>query len=198
MKILAVLPALLVSLSLYTTVANAGDAKSASKAAPKAAKCEGKTCKLDNCTSSAETCTHEGCDCPKCGHAPKQAPKTSELQMEIDETLSSGTTTAAPATKTTSTTATTETTAPATTGNGYTVTMAEGEMHCGDCAKKVSEALKALPEVEKGSVKVILASKTATLQVKPGAKVTADQIKKAIETKTGYTVSSVEPTTKMN
>lgn len=80
----------------------------------------------------------------------------------------------------------------ATATTGYEVKMAEGQLHCSDCAKKVSEALKSLPEVEKDSVKVILAKQTAIVQIKPGSKVTADQIKKALESKTGYKVSTVE------
>lgn len=80
-------------------------------------------------------------------------------------------------------------TAPTT---NYQVTMEKDQMHCGDCAKKVSAALKGLPDVDPGSVKVILSKNTATLQVAPGSKVTADQIKKTIEDKTGYTVSKVE------
>ncbi len=78
----------------------------------------------------------------------------------------------------------------------YQVTMEKGQMHCGDCAKKVSAALKALPDVDQGSVKVLLAKNTATLQIAPGSKVTAEQIKKAIEEKTGYTVTKVEPLSK--
>ena len=89
------------------------------------------------------------------------------------------------------------TTPTATATTNYEVTMEKGQMHCGDCAKKVSAALKELPDVDPGSVKVLLSKNTATLQIKPGSKVTAEQIKKAIEDKTGYTVSKVEvlPTT---
>lgn len=73
----------------------------------------------------------------------------------------------------------------------YEVKIKKGDMHCKDCADNVSKALQSLPEVDKGSVKVILAKNTATLQVKDGAKVSADEIKKTIE-KQGYTVTSVE------
>src|SRR4051812_48745350 len=74
----------------------------------------------------------------------------------------------------------------------YQVTMAKDQMHCEDCAKKVTQALQSLPEVDKGSVKVILSKNTAVLQLKPDAKVTAEQIRQAIESKTEYIVSKVE------
>src|SRR5690348_8785281 len=83
------------------------------------------------------------------------------------------------------------TTTPTGTTN-YEETMEKGQMHCGDCAKKVSAALKTLPDVDPGSVKVLLSKNTATLQIKPGSKVTAEEIKKTIQEKTGYTVSKVE------
>lgn len=73
----------------------------------------------------------------------------------------------------------------------YEVKIKKGELHCADCAQAVQEALSKLPEVDKGSVKVILAKNTATLQVKDGSKVTAQQIKDVVE-KQGYAVTSVE------
>lgn len=73
----------------------------------------------------------------------------------------------------------------------YEVKIKKGDMHCEDCANNVKKALSELPEVDKGSVKVILAKDTATLQVKDDSKVSADQIKQAIE-KHGYKVTSVQ------
>lgn len=169
MKFFVILPALLLSFS-----ALASDPKTCTGAAcaEKAHACDTKTCK-------------EGCDGTQCEkHGCKD--KACALKTKNKATApTSGTTTAAPAT-TTSTTGSTN----------YQVTMEKDQMHCGDCAKKVSAALKGLPDVDQGSVKVLLSKNTATLQVAPNSKVTAEQIKKTIEEKTGYTVSKVETLTK--
>lgn len=166
MTLLRILPALLLSFALYTSVSQACEGEACSM---KSTKCDGKSCKAAKCKDHA-SCKPENCDCASC--------KKHDHSSTTTPATTSGTTTAA-----------------ATGATNYQVTMAEGEMHCGDCAKKVSAALQGLPDVDKGSVKVILWKKTATLQVKPGSKVTAEQIKKTIEEKTGYTVNSVETLT---
>lgn len=187
MTLLRVLPALLLSLSLYTSVSHAcDDHKACSKDEKGATSCSHKAeAKHDGKTASAESCTdHENCkvkdcECPECAKIRAKKTKTSAVTTEGR----------VPATANTATTTTTTGT------TNYEVTMAEGQMHCGDCAKKVSAALKGLPDVDQGTVKVLLSKNTATLQVKPNSKVTAEQIKKTIEEKTGYTVSKVETLT---
>lgn len=181
MKLFSILSALLLSLTLYTSVSQA---------------CEGKACSAETC--NAEICG-EGCDgksCEKNGCAGKACQMKKNKRGTASTTKSSATATATGGT--TSTHATTTSTAPGavtTTATNYQVEMAKGQMHCADCAKKVSEALKSLPNVEQNSVKVILAKNTATLQVKQGSTVTSELIKKTIEEKTGYTVSKVEEVT---
>ncbi len=196
MALLRILPALLLAFTLYTSVSEACEGKACGTETCDVEKCgqgcDGKSCEKKGCFGKAcslkakGNCDGKACKAAKCKDHSSCKLENCDCKSCKSHDHSSGTTTTAP------------TTTATTTGvSNYQVTMAEGEMHCGDCAKKVSAALKTLPDVDQGSVKVVLSKNTATLQIAPGSKVTAEQIKKAIEDKTGYTVSKVEalPTT---
>jgi copper chaperone CopZ len=84
-------------------------------------------------------------------------------------------------------------------GQNYEVQIKEGEMHCEDCAKEVSKALQALPDVDKGSVKIVLAKNKAYLHVNNAGKVSVNDIKATLKN-IGYTVVAVQdaPAAKTN
>lgn len=60
-------------------------------------------------------------------------------------------------------------------------------MTCASCVKSVTDKLSKVPNVDKASIKVVLAKKSATLSVSSADAATIEQIKKAI-TDAGYTV----------
>jgi len=63
-------------------------------------------------------------------------------------------------------------------------------MTCGSCVDNVKAALSKLPNVDKGSVKVVLKNKTATLTFTDDKKENMDAVKKAVEN-AGYKVTAI-------
>lgn len=63
-------------------------------------------------------------------------------------------------------------------------------MTCGSCVNNVKAALSKLPNVDKGSVKVVLKNKTATLTFTDDKKENMDAVKKAVES-AGYQVTAI-------
>ena len=61
-------------------------------------------------------------------------------------------------------------------------------MHCESCVRSVREALAKLPNVEPGSVQVVLKENRATITVKEGKDVPRSEIEAAVK-KAGYKVT---------